>query len=169
MVEHELTAAIWSAIGDCATKLPSLKTVSSRLADVLQVPGWRAAAVLDGFLNDWLPDDELVEMVLQLRSRYQTGMVTNAPGGARLCRVHQFARYGLDSVFDVVVVSEVEGVDKPDPGIYRLAAARLNLTPADCLFVDDKLENVHGAVDVGMAGIHHTETARTVAVLGALL
>ncbi|HEX3815603.1 MAG TPA: HAD-IA family hydrolase [Mycobacteriales bacterium] len=169
MVEHELNAAIWAAIGDSAVTVPSAEEVSGRLADALGVPRRRATAVLDGFLNDWQPDHQLVEAILRLRSRYRIGMVTNAAAGARFCRAYQFARYGLDATFDLVMISDIEGIGKPDPGIYRLAAERLNVTPAECLFVDDKIENVRGALDVGMAAIHHTGTARTIARLGELL
>lgn len=42
------------------------------------------------------------------------------------------------------------GFHKPDPRIYRAALDRLGADPADCLFLDDRPENVDGARAVGM-------------------
>jgi FMN phosphatase YigB (HAD superfamily) len=48
---------------------------------------------------------------------------------------------------------------KPDPAIYLEAARRLDRTPSDCLFVDDRLENVRAAEGVGMVGIVFRDAA----------
>ena len=54
--------------------------------------------------------------------------------------------------FSGVVVSGVERLVKPDPAIYRLALARFGLASADAMFIDDRPDNVAGAVGVGMTG-----------------
>jgi FMN phosphatase YigB (HAD superfamily) len=51
-------------------------------------------------------------------------------------------------------VSALEGLAKPDPAIYRLAAERLGLLPEQCVFIDDSEPNVFAAREVGMAGVH---------------
>ena len=43
-----------------------------------------------------------------------------------------------------------EGLSKPDPKIYALAAERLGLALEECLMVDDREENIRGAELVGM-------------------
>ena len=55
--------------------------------------------------------------------------------------------------FRGIVVSGDERVLKPDPRIYRTLLDRYRLTAEDCLFVDDRAENVAGAQAVGMAAI----------------
>ncbi|QHI70005.1 HAD family hydrolase [Tichowtungia aerotolerans] len=42
------------------------------------------------------------------------------------------------------------GYHKPDERIYRAALDRLGANPSDCLFFDDKAENVEGARSAGM-------------------
>lgn len=42
--------------------------------------------------------------------------------------------------FAVRVISGLEGVEKPDPGIYRLALERAGVEPADVVFVGDNPE-----------------------------
>ena len=69
---------------------------------------------------------------------------------------HAPARFPFLDLLDAVVVSGREGVAKPDPAIYRLAADRAGL-PLDALvFVDDKPVNVEAAEALGMHGVVFT-------------
>ena len=43
---------------------------------------------------------------------------------------------------------------KPDPNLYRMIADKCGAKAANCLFTDDKRENVDGARSAGMFGIH---------------
>ncbi len=57
--------------------------------------------------------------------------------------------------FDHYVLSYELKLLKPDPAIY-LAAVRLAGTqPQECVFIDDMEENIAGAIDAGLAGIHY--------------
>jgi 2-haloacid dehalogenase len=58
---------------------------------------------------------------------------------------------------DVVVSGQV-GLAKPDPAIFRLAAARFDVDPARTVFVDDTPANVEAAREVGFHGVHFTGT-----------
>lgn len=73
-----------------------------------------------------------------------------------------------DGVFDAVVLSGEVGFGKPDPRIYLLTAERLGLVPEQCVFVDDLVSNVRGAVRAGMVGVHHTAVDSTLEELNAL-
>jgi FMN phosphatase YigB (HAD superfamily) len=73
-----------------------------------------------------------------------------------------------DGVFDAVVLSGEVGFGKPDPRIYLLTAERLGLVPEECVFVDDLVANVRGAVRTGMVGVHHTDVDTTLTELNAL-
>ena len=50
-------------------------------------------------------------------------------------------------------VSCLTGVRKPDRQAFLGAAATLDVDPAECLFIDDRHENVDAARDVGMHAI----------------
>ncbi len=57
---------------------------------------------------------------------------------------------------------------KPDAGIYRELLDRYGLEPEECLFIDDRPENVKGAKAVGMKGMVFTtyeEVSRKLAEL----
>jgi FMN phosphatase YigB (HAD superfamily) len=57
---------------------------------------------------------------------------------------------------------------KPQPEIYRLAADRLGVEPAQCIFVDDLRENCEGAEAVGMTALLHRDAAESIAKLTEL-
>ncbi|GAB5390134.1 MAG: HAD-IA family hydrolase [Alphaproteobacteria bacterium] len=59
--------------------------------------------------------------------------------------------------FDGVIVSGDEGVIKPGREIYDLLLERYDLKAADCVFIDDRADNIATALDIGMQGIVFTE------------
>lgn len=63
------------------------------------------------------------------------------------------AAYGFLDFFEDIVVSGRVRMRKPDAEIYRHALERFGLAPADAVFVDDLVENIDAARDLGMTGI----------------
>lgn len=60
-------------------------------------------------------------------------------------------RLELQSLFDVRVISGIEGMEKPDPRIFRLALARADLVPEETVYVGDIPDfDVAPAASVGM-------------------
>ena len=47
--------------------------------------------------------------------------------------------------FNGVVVSSDIHIIKPDEGIYKYTLNKYNLNPKECLFIDDREENIEGA------------------------
>jgi len=64
------------------------------------------------------------------------------------------AGLGLDRLLDFALASGAEGMAKPDPAFFRLAAARAGVPTAEALMVGDSYRaDVEGAQTAGMAGI----------------
>jgi putative hydrolase of the HAD superfamily len=84
----------------------------------------------------------------------RTALLSNSWGNT-------YPRDTWDGMFDDIVISGEVGLRKPEPEIFRLAADRLNLRPAECVFVDDLEVNVDGARALGMTGILHTSYDET--------
>jgi putative hydrolase of the HAD superfamily len=60
-------------------------------------------------------------------------------------------RVGLADRFDTVLVSAIEGVEKPSPEIFLRAADRLGVRPATCVHTGDSpLDDYRGAESAGM-------------------
>ncbi|KAL6875731.1 hypothetical protein ACP4OV_013244 [Aristida adscensionis] len=46
------------------------------------------------------------------------------------------------------------GKRKPSPDFYLQAVDHLNVDPASCIFIDDRMANIEAALSVGMVGLH---------------
>lgn len=62
--------------------------------------------------------------------------------------------------FEAFVRSFEVGEKKPDAKIYIHTADALGLGPEECIFIDDRIENVEGAQAVGMCGIHFRDASQ---------
>lgn len=84
--------------------------------------------------------------IADLRQRVgRLALITNGPGDTQR---HKIDVTGLAPHFDAIVISGASGVAKPDPAIFELAAARLNVPVTAAWHVGDSLANdVAGARD----------------------
>ncbi|HEX4149469.1 MAG TPA: HAD family phosphatase [Pirellulales bacterium] len=75
-------------------------------------------------------------------------------------------RYWLiPDAFEQLVLSFEVGLMKPDPQIYRLAAARAGVEPHEVFYVDDLPANVDGALAAGFDAVQYTTTPALVEAL----
>ena len=78
-------------------------------------------------------------------------------------------RFRTLASIDKYVVSSSVGLVKPDPAVYNLLLSEFNLTHRECVFIDDREDNVNAAIAVGMSGIVYPGSAeRLRAELAAL-
>ena len=64
--------------------------------------------------------------------------------------------YPVLDLLDDVVVSGTEKVAKPDPAIFEIAVRRAGIPAEELVFVDDREDNVAGAIDCGLDAILFT-------------
>jgi putative hydrolase of the HAD superfamily len=74
-----------------------------------------------------------------------------------------------DALFDVMVISELEGIAKPNLAIYQRTLERMGLAPSACIFADDNPANLVPAAALGITTVHVDGQADTVGQLAALL
>ncbi len=70
--------------------------------------------------------------------------------------------------FSDIVISGEEKLAKPDPEIYQLALRRFDLAAGQCLFVDDRLDNIEAGEKLGIRGHHFADAAALERELEAL-
>lgn len=93
-------------------------------------------------------------------------VLSNEPEGPGADRVREDARgYGIEHV----VLSGVTGIEKPEAEAFLEAARRLELEPRECVMVDDSIENILGAVRVGMIGVFYQVFDRAAVEIRGLL
>ncbi|MDT0308278.1 HAD-IA family hydrolase [Streptomyces sp. DSM 44917] len=98
---------------------------------------------------------------------YRVAMLSNSFG---LDPYDPYGHAGVWDLFDVAVISEREGIAKPDPEIYRRVLERLGLPASACVFVDDYPRNLLPARALGLTTVlADGGPAATPAALAALL
>ncbi len=112
---------------------------------------------MEWFFQGFGERPEVVNVVKFLRGKVKLGAITNnvARDEAATTRTS-----GIDvqSLFDVVVESAIEGVRKPEPRIYQIACEKLGISPHDAVFLDDLGANLKGARALGMQTIKVDDT-----------
>ena len=142
------------------------------VADALTARLGLSAAQRAEFLADlWreylgTANTELIRYARGLRPRYRTGIVSNSFVGAT---EREQGAYGFADLVDVIVYSHECGLSKPDPAIYALACERLQVAPAQAVFVDDHEPWAEGARQAGMHAVLHRDNAQTITAIEALL
>ena len=106
-------------------------------------------------------DLQMVDLVRSLSKVARVSLLSNAHD----CLADDLRHHGLENLFDSVTNSSSEKLAKPDSQIYLKACETLDITPPECLFIDDRVENVHGAQKVGMFGIHFLNRQQLLAEL----
>ncbi|MFJ6217276.1 HAD-IA family hydrolase [Streptomyces sp. NPDC092296] len=94
------------------------------------------------------------------------GLLSNSFG---LDPYDPYREMGVWDLFDVHVVSELEGVAKPDPAIYELALHRMGLAAGEVVFVDDHERNLPPAEELGMTAILGDGSRQTAQRVAGLL
>lgn len=111
--------------------------------------------------NLWEVVPEEVRTSLEaLRGRYRMSVISNANGTVRA----KLERVGLAGYFEAILDSHEEGVEKPDPRIFRRAMERTGAAPGGSLYVGDMYHiDVVGAREAGMDAVlldpagHHAD------------
>jgi putative hydrolase of the HAD superfamily len=125
--------------------------------------GTEPAGLVEGLFAGLRPDQPMLEAVGRARdAEVPTGLISNS-------WVMDHYTDEIRGLFDEVVISAEVSLHKPQPEIYLLAAARLDVAPEDCVFVDDLRENCAGAEAVGMTAVLHRNAAETISRVEELL
>jgi epoxide hydrolase-like predicted phosphatase len=111
-------------------------------------------------------DQDLIEYVRCLRPRYKTALLSNAWDDLR---GYIQSTWDIGDVFDEMVISAEVGVAKPDSRIYRVALDRLGVLPGEVVFVDDFIENIESARELGLKTVHFQGSQRMYADLDMIL
>lgn len=109
-------------------------------------------------------DHDLLALIHSLKPRYQTAILSNAMPDAR-ANLREFIN---EDAFDVIVFSGEEGIKKPDAEIFRRVLHRLDVLPAEAVFIDDLPANIAAARALGMHAIHYTPAMGAAALKDAL-
>lgn len=134
---------------------------------------------LNGLLREPLPKDELTaawnDLFTPIREMLELAGILKAYCGVYLLSntselhwQYLHSAFGLDKICHDRLASYEVGVMKPAAEIFSAASNRFDLQPATTVFVDDRKENVNGAIACGWHGIWHQDISSTRAQLSRL-
>ena len=103
-----------------------------------------------------LPDNIELLNKLANNSAYSLYCLTNM---SNECFVYLNKQYDFFAKFKGIVVSADIKLIKPDHKIYAYILNKFKLTPQETIFIDDMLENITAAKEMGIYGIHFTDLA----------
>lgn len=99
------------------------------------------------------PIPETVELLRELRDRGEHRLLALTNWSNETFPV-ALERYDFLHWFEGIVVSGDENTRKPFADIYHILLDRYTVDPAEAVFIDDAIKNIHGAEAVGIRGIH---------------
>ncbi len=107
----------------------------------------------DEFIKYVAIDPDAKDMLMQLYGKVKLGVVSNF--AIPECVLKLLSMHGLDSVFDVIIVSAAVNIRKPNIEIFKHALMALNVAASDAAFVGDTVDaDVVGAKKAGMKTIY---------------
>jgi epoxide hydrolase-like predicted phosphatase len=111
-------------------------------------------------------DEQLIGFIRALSPAYTTALLSNAWDDLREAMTRDWE---IIDAFDHVFISAELGIAKPDPEIYRHVLDALDCEPHEAVFLDDFVENVTGAREVGLHAIHFRSREQALGELRELL
>jgi len=127
-----------------------------RLAEQLEFPQ-RIGEELEAYFRSDYPscclveEDTLITLRTLREGGVKLGIITNGPAGWQGRKIDAV---GLAPLFDTIVISGNEGVEKPDPRIFALAMDRCEVVATESMFVGDHpLADIGGARSAGMTPV----------------
>ncbi|SET96564.1 putative hydrolase of the HAD superfamily [Salinibacillus kushneri] len=109
------------------------------------------------FHNSCIPFTNLISTLERfINNSIRLGMITNGKGQFQMDNIRAL---GIESYFDTILISEWEGMKKPNPEIFQKALTQMNVSPNESMYVGDHPENdVKGAKNTGMWGVWKKDT-----------
>lgn len=123
-------------------------------------------ATVRSYLQGNKPNESLLEYIrTTLKPQYKIGLLSNAASDA----LPQLFTPEQRQLFDATVLSYHVKVAKPDPRAYQAIADKLEVTPSECIFIDDSEYFCTAAREQGMKAILYKDFAQCKTELSRLL
>lgn len=130
--------------------------VYQQLVEEFEIAEISWEALLQDYISEFkhscVPFTNLIPMLDELKkSNILLGMITNGYGQFQMDNI---VALGIKEFFDVILISEWEGIKKPDPEIFHGAINKISVSAHECVFIGDHpVNDVAAAQRVGMTGV----------------
>ncbi|MFF2912104.1 HAD family hydrolase [Paenibacillus sp. NPDC057934] len=130
--------------------------VYQQLMDEFGIQGATWEELLEDYVSQFhqacVPFPNLIELLKELQQReIELGLITN---GFTALQMSNIQALGIERYFSSILVSEQEGLRKPDHRIFKVAAERLGVAPEESIYVGDHpMNDVQASREAGMRAI----------------
>lgn len=161
--QEERALEMWHRNGDGHAHVNGSKYIPYPVyfQELIDLWGWKNPPTIDELTaecrqvlaSETVLFPETVDTLKTLRQKgVLVGLITN---GYSSMQGRKLDIAGIRPLLHLSVVSGDEGIRKPDPEIFRRAAARLGVSPADCVYVGDHpYYDLSGATEAGMRVVY---------------
>jgi HAD superfamily hydrolase (TIGR01509 family) len=106
--------------------------------------------ILEKIYKKEVLNEDLLEWTKEKKKQCKIFLLTNNTGSIKKLLNKRFK---INYLFDSVFSSSEIGLSKPDPKIFKYVLSKTNSSAKNCLFVDDDLENIKSAKNLGFSTI----------------
>jgi putative hydrolase of the HAD superfamily len=133
------------------------RTYWSQVIDSRPLPEQTLEQLIRLDMDSWSHmNEETLELLDEAHRRgHSLSLLSNAPHELAVTLTGHPALY----FFDHLIFSARIGAVKPDAAAFQAAVRLLSRRPQDILFIDDRPDNVQGAIDAGLRAVRFTSAA----------
>ncbi len=127
--------------------------VYKQLIEEFDIKGVLSEDLLEDYIQNFHhfcePYPNLFEMLNELKQKsLKLGLITN---GKEQFQMDNVKALGLESHFPIILISEKEGISKPNPILFHRALTFFDVLPEEAIYIGDHPENdYNGAKNAGL-------------------
>ncbi|MBN1231563.1 MAG: HAD family phosphatase [Anaerolineales bacterium] len=138
----------------------------TNVAAKLRIPKESLTTFRNEFFSGDQVDMDLIDSINQWRLKYKTALLSNAFMDLRKVLTEE---YKITHAFDRIFVSAEMRLIKPDHQIYHQVLKEMGCKPEESIFIDDNLDNVAAADELGMNSVHFVTPDQVLAEIQAIM
>ena len=141
-----------------------------QISQQFSVPATEVAEAFSQARESLQPNHAMVAFIHDLKQRSQGAIQIYAMSNISKEDYNFLSSRLIDwSIFDQVFTSGYTGIRKPDSEFYRYVLQRIELSPEETLFVDDRQENILVAKSLGINSIMFNDNTTVIHSLKTIL
>lgn len=157
--DHIVLSDLWKKMDRGLYTIPEASDILAKQYPAYEKPIRVFFDNIEGIIRTYEDSERIIKGLK--KAGYEVYILSNYPED--LYAMHQ-PILGFIRETDGAVISALEKTAKPDEEMYRLLLDRYHLKPEECVFLDDREDNLATAVNLGIRGIlvnHRKEAFRS--------
>lgn len=100
-------------------------------------------------------NEKVVAFIKETKGTHKVGLLSDSPSEFLRSILH---KHNLENLFDTIVISSEVNITKKNKDIYSLILKKMGLDPTEVIFIDDNINNIKIAEELGIRGYKYDST-----------